>query len=134
MTQPNGEAAEPEGPPPLPSWRAPAPSADPAADPELRAKALKHLEEKKAFRIHLTTYVVIMGFLVAIWLITGMGYFWPIWPMMGWGIGLALHGASLRWDRDPTEEQVAEQARRLAGRRGGPGPGPGGLEGPQDTV
>ena len=20
------------------------------------------------------------------------GYFWPIWPMLGWGIGLASHG------------------------------------------
>lgn len=122
-------------PPPLPAWRAPAPapSSDPAADPELRAMALKHLEEVKGFRIHLTVYVAVIGFLVAIWLLSGGGYFWPVWPAAAWGLGLGLHGASLRWDKDPTEEQIAEQARRLAGRRGH-GAGPGHLEGPQDTV
>jgi hypothetical protein len=30
-----------------------------------------------------------MALLLGIWALTGMGYFWPIWPMMGWGIGLA---------------------------------------------
>lgn len=134
MTQLNPDPEEPGGPPPLPSWRAPAPVTDPAVDPELRAKALKRLEKKNSFRIHLTTYAAVMAFLVGIWITTGMGYFWPIWPMMGWGLGLALHGASLRWDREPTEEQISEQARRIARQRGGPAAGMGRLEGPQDTV
>jgi Domain of unknown function (DUF1707) len=24
--------------------------------------------------------------LVAIWALTGLGYFWPIWPILGWGV------------------------------------------------
>ena len=24
--------------------------------------------------------------LVAIWALTGMGYFWPVWPILGWGM------------------------------------------------
>ena len=24
--------------------------------------------------------------LVAIWALTGMGYFWPVWPILGWGV------------------------------------------------
>jgi hypothetical protein len=24
--------------------------------------------------------------LVAIWAFTGMGYFWPVWPILGWGV------------------------------------------------
>jgi Domain of unknown function (DUF1707) len=24
--------------------------------------------------------------LVAIWALTGAGYFWPIWPILGWGV------------------------------------------------
>ncbi len=40
---------------------------------------------------HFTTYVLVMLLLVGIWAVTGAGYFWPIWPMMGWGIGVACH-------------------------------------------
>jgi hypothetical protein len=24
--------------------------------------------------------------LVAIWALTGLGYFWPVWPILGWGV------------------------------------------------
>src|SRR5581483_9563194 len=41
-------------------------------------------------RNHVITYVTIMLFLIAIWAITGAGYFWPIWPILGWGIGVVL--------------------------------------------
>jgi hypothetical protein len=27
--------------------------------------------------------------LVAIWALTGAGYFWPVWPILGWGLCLA---------------------------------------------
>ena len=30
--------------------------------------------------------------LIVAWLATGAGYFWPIWPMLGWGVGVASHG------------------------------------------
>ena len=41
------------------------------------------------------TYVAVMALLVAIWALTGMGYFWPIWPMLGWGIGVLADGGRL---------------------------------------
>jgi hypothetical protein len=31
---------------------------------------------------------------VAIWALTGMGAFWPIWPALGWGIGIVSHGGA----------------------------------------
>lgn len=35
-------------------------------------------------------YALVMALLVVIWLLTTPGgYFWPVWPMLGWGIGLA---------------------------------------------
>lgn len=47
----------------------------------------------KSFRSHAASYLLVMAFLVAIWLLTTPGgYFWPVWPMLGWGIGLAAHG------------------------------------------
>ena len=37
---------------------------------------------------HVRAYVSVSVMLVAIWALTGAGYFWPIWPMLGWGIGV----------------------------------------------
>lgn len=40
---------------------------------------------------HVRAYLVVMIALVAIWALTGAGYFWPVWPALGWGIGLVPH-------------------------------------------
>ena len=47
-----------------------------------------------SFRAHLLAYVIVNAFLVAIWWFTtgGLGTFWPMWPLLGWAIGLAFHG------------------------------------------
>ena len=43
------------------------------------------------WRAHLSSYVaVILGLWLA-WAVTGLGYPWPIWPMLGWGLGLIGH-------------------------------------------
>ena len=44
------------------------------------------------FREHLGIYLAVQALLVAIWALTGMGYFWPVWPAMGWGVAIAVHG------------------------------------------
>jgi hypothetical protein len=52
---------------------------------------------EQGFRAHATSYLLVMVMLVAIWLLTTPGgYFWPVWPMLGWGIGLASHGLATR--------------------------------------
>jgi hypothetical protein len=45
-------------------------------------------EPRPRDRSHERAYVATMLLLVAIWALTGAGYFWPIWPMLGWGIGV----------------------------------------------
>ena len=42
------------------------------------------------------SYILVMAMLVGIWAMTGMGHFWPIWPAMGWGIGIARKGLGAR--------------------------------------
>jgi Domain of unknown function (DUF1707)/2TM domain len=34
----------------------------------------------------LRAYVATSILLVAIWALTGAGYFWPVWPILGWGL------------------------------------------------
>jgi class 3 adenylate cyclase len=48
-----------------------------------------------SFKIHLTLYVLINVLLIGIWAASGGGYFWPVWPILGWGIGVVGHGAPL---------------------------------------
>lgn len=39
-------------------------------------------------RISVAAYVCGALAMIAIWAATGSGYFWPVWPIMGWGIGV----------------------------------------------
>ncbi len=34
------------------------------------------------------TFLAVNLLLIAIWALTGAGYFWPVWPLLGWGLGL----------------------------------------------
>ena len=47
--------------------------------------------ERRRFQEHLRTFVAVNALLIAIWALTGFGYFWPVWPLMGWSIGLLAH-------------------------------------------
>ena len=49
--------------------------------------------ERREFRAHLASFVAVNLLLIAIWALTGAGYFWPIWPILGWGIGIASHAS-----------------------------------------
>src|SRR4029453_9584792 len=39
----------------------------------------------------LFAYVVINLFLIGIWAFSGRGAFWPIWVILGWGLGMAFY-------------------------------------------
>lgn len=59
-------------------------------DKELWKKA----EARASFKKHLVSYVVVNLFLFAIWLTSTRPtthYYWPLWPMLGWGVGLLMH-------------------------------------------
>src|SRR3954451_2901948 len=43
---------------------------------------------RPAVRPELVPYLAVNLVLIAIWAATGAGYFWPIWPLLGWGLGL----------------------------------------------
>ena len=49
---------------------------------------------------HLAVYILVNLMLVAIWFFTGAQYFWPMWVMLGWGIGLIINGVAVFSKRD----------------------------------
>ncbi|MBA2256008.1 MAG: DUF1707 domain-containing protein [Thermoleophilaceae bacterium] len=44
-------------------------------------------------------FVIVNLLLIAVWATSGAGYFWPIWPLLGWGIGIASCGSGRRHGR-----------------------------------
>jgi uncharacterized ion transporter superfamily protein YfcC len=77
-----------------------------------RRAAIKRLKNKRDFGQHVVVYVVINAFLVFIWAVTGAGYFWPVWAIAGWGIGLVLHGWSVFYGRSITEADIEREMHR----------------------
>ena len=43
---------------------------------------------RRAVDPELRTFLATSVLLVAIWALTGMGYFWPVWPILGWGLSV----------------------------------------------
>ena len=62
-------------------------------DPARRATLAR--AARLGVRIHLGAYVVVTLLLLGVWLLVGLtggGWFpWPVWPILGWGIGVASH-------------------------------------------
>lgn len=77
-------------------------------DPQLWELAKK----RAAFKRHLITYFILNSFFWALWFITGgrthyNGTPWPVWPALGWGIGLAFHyfGAYVNHENNDIEKE-----------------------------
>jgi hypothetical protein len=83
-------------------------------DRELREEAIVRLRRKRELGAHLLAYVLVNGFLVAIWAVSGAGFFWPVFPVLGWGIGVVFHV----WDvyrGEPSEDQIRREITRMHG-------------------
>ncbi|MBC6993938.1 2TM domain-containing protein [Neolewinella lacunae] len=79
-----------------------------------KAKKVKYeqktLREKQIdFKRHLRTYLVMSVFFIVLDTISGPGS-WAMWPIMGWGIGVAMQALSLYGPlRDPDEAHPTDQ-------------------------
>jgi 2TM domain len=79
---------------------------------ERRAAAVKRLKDKRDFRNHVAAYVLVNTMLVVIWAISSGGYFWPIWSIVGWGIGLAFNAWAVYFQKPITEGDIRKEMER----------------------
>lgn len=79
----------------------------------LRELAVERIEKKRDFHAHLLAYVLVNATFVGIWAVAGGGFFWPVFPIMGWGIGLAFHAWDTYRRAEPTEAQIEREMRKL---------------------
>ena len=80
----------------------------------LRDKAVKQLKKRRDFRNHLLFYVLVNTFLVVIWVLTDPhGFFWPVFPIAGWGIGVIMNAWDVYGRQEITEEDIRREMDRL---------------------
>lgn len=85
-----------------------------ADDRERRELAITRIRARRDFRVHLVAYVLVNAALWVLWIVVAGadGHPWPIWPTLGWGIGLALHWWSIN-RRPVSAEDVADEVKRM---------------------
>ena len=76
-------------------------------------KAKERVQALKGFYIHLTVYVLVNVLLCTINLLASPGRLWFYWPLLGWGIAVALHalrvfGADRGLGAEWEEKKIAE--------------------------
>ncbi len=93
-----------------------------------RSSVFDHpLLQDDAFRWHLTMYLLIIGMLVGIWLLSGAGHFWPFYPAAGWGIAVGMHAEATR----SAQRKRVRSAAQVEARSPSPTPAVG--AGPRDA-
>ena len=63
----------------------------PIESDDIEARARRRVGMKTGFYIHALVYVLVNLGLFAISTVSGRGN-WHVWPLLGWGLGLAIHG------------------------------------------
>jgi hypothetical protein len=81
----------------------------------LREQAIAELRKRREYTAHLLSYLMVNGFLVIVWWFTGADFFWPVFPMFIWGIGLVFHTWDVFWPT-PREDKIRATMDRLSHR------------------
>ncbi|WP_260471806.1 2TM domain-containing protein [Bacillus sp. HMF5848] len=75
-------------------------------------KAKRRVSQLKGFYMNLIAYFVILPMLFIINIMGDAGNWWVIYPAIGWGVLVILHGLSLRIGSDWEEKKIRELMNR----------------------
>ena len=88
----------------------------PASDAELREQAIRQLKKRRDFKIHLLIYIMVNAFLTVVWFASNASFYWPIFCVVGWGIGIVANAWDAYSNDVPTESQISHQMDRMRRR------------------
>ena len=81
---------------------------------DLHSQAVERVKARRDFWTHVFIFVVVNAALVAIWAIaTPDSLFWPVFPMIGWGIGLAANAWDVFLRKPITDAEIEREEQRL---------------------
>lgn len=86
-----------------------------------RSAAITRISERRDLRTHVIVYCAVNVLLVVIWFAAGGGYFWPIWPIAGWGLAVGLQAWRTLGDRPISDAEIDTEMHRAdrSGHRDG---------------
>jgi hypothetical protein len=88
-------------------------------DEVLRQRAIKRLKRRRDFAGLLLVNFLVNTFIVLIWFMSGSnGVFWPVFPIVGWGIGVVMNARDVYRNDEFDEMQIHREMDRLQ-RMGG---------------
>lgn len=64
-----------------------------------RARSAERAAAQQELKSHVAIYIAVNAALIVIWALSGLGYFWPIWSIGGWGLGVFSHWSDVRRGR-----------------------------------
>jgi hypothetical protein len=63
-------------------------------------RAARHAAARMSVRIHLAAYLLMVVVVLTVWLAVALSadvwYFWPVWPILGAGIGVVSHAIPIK--------------------------------------
>lgn len=77
-----------------------------------RARALARIERRRGFQKTALGFAAVSALLVVIWAVSGAGFFWPVFPMLGMGIALAMQGYGTFARKDVSEQEIDREMAR----------------------
>ena len=84
---------------------------------DIRAFAKKRVKAQREFKQFLWVWLAVSILVIAIWALTGAGYFWPMWPILGMGVAALFTGldAYTKFTSKPiTEADIDKEIERLS--------------------
>ena len=70
-----------------------------------RRQAARRAAARRGIHLHVAGYLAMVVIVLTIWLVVGLSagawYFWPVWPILGAGIGLLGHALPIRYAFPP---------------------------------
>lgn len=93
----------------------PATGHDTETELALRQQAIRRLKKRRDFYGHVLVYVLVNAFIVVIWALTRgpATIFWPVFPIVGWGIGVAMNAWDVFYSQDFGEERIRREMDHL---------------------
>ena len=77
-----------------------------------REQAREQVPDWRDLGAHAVAYAAVNLLLITVWAFTGAGYFWPVWVLAAWGVGLVLHAAHVFARRPITEADIDGETQR----------------------
>ena len=84
---------------------------------DIRAFAKKRVKAQREFKQFLWVWLAVSILVVAIWALTGAGYFWPMWPILGMGVAALFTGLDAygKFASKPiTDAEIDKEIERLS--------------------